>query len=437
MTLIMGIVNVTPDSFSDGGNWQGADAAAAHASALVAAGADIIDIGGESTRPGADPVGVQQEIARVVPAIRAIRDTGLALPLSIDSYHPQTVAAALDAGATIINDINGFRDSAMCRLAAAHPDNDCVLMHMVGTPKTMQDNISYTDVVSQVTDFLLQGAARLQAAGIAARRIILDPGFGFSKDYRQNLLLYLAAQRQFERLHEQGYRVLVGLSRKSMVAGLTGIARPDARDDASAQLAAALAAAGADIVRVHDVAATHAALDVLEGTARTAYVALGSNQAATGRTPHDNVQTALDELSRLPVTRLAAVATPVESEPAYDTDQAAFVNTVARLETRLGPVALFAYLQAIETLMQRVKTRVNGPRSIDLDLLSYTDGGAAVTLDLPALTVPHPRMCERDFVVTPLLELDPDFRLPDGRRPDGAQLRYGRVIRSLPPLVLR
>lgn len=252
--LIMGIINATPDSFSGDGLALDVGRALAQARAFVEDGADILDIGGESTRPGATPVGVEEEIRRVVPLIQALRE--LDVPLSIDSFKPQVMRAALSAGATLINDINALRAPGALELAAASDAAVC-LMHMQGTPQTMQDNPAYQDVVAEVGAFLAERSAACLAAGIARERIVIDPGFGFGKTPGHNLQLL----HGLDRLVASGHPVLVGLSRKSLLGKLTG-RKVSERVAASVAAAIAAVARGAAIVRVHDVAATRDALAV-------------------------------------------------------------------------------------------------------------------------------------------------------------------------------
>jgi dihydropteroate synthase len=251
---IMGIVNVTPDSFSDGGQFFDADAALAHARRLIDEGADILDIGGESTRPGAPEVGIDEELRRVLPLIEALRPANV--PLSIDTSKPEVMRAALAAGACIVNDVFALRLPGAVD-AVAGSDCGVVLMHMQGTPRTMQMAPHYADVVADVGLFLRGRSAVAQAAGVAPDRIVVDPGFGFGKSPAHNwpLLARLAD------LDVGGAPILAGVSRKSMLGQATG--RP-VSDRLAASVAAALVAVqrGAAIVRAHDVAATRDALAV-------------------------------------------------------------------------------------------------------------------------------------------------------------------------------
>jgi dihydropteroate synthase len=252
---VMGIVNVTPDSFSDGGAHERPGDAIAHCEALVAQGADILDIGGESTRPGASTPTLEQELQRVLPVLRhAVR---LGVPVSVDTSRPEVMQAVLDEGADIVNDVRALQRPGAIDVLARHPRAGVCLMHMQGEPSTMQAKAAYADVVSEVRTFLVQRALALQEAGIARERIVLDPGIGFAKTVEHNLEL-LRRQRE---LLEAGYPLLVGWSRKSTLGALTGRAVAD-RQAASVAAALAAVARGASIVRVHDVAATVDALKV-------------------------------------------------------------------------------------------------------------------------------------------------------------------------------
>lgn len=256
---VMGVVNVTPDSFSDGGRHADAEGAVAHAIRLIEDGADLLDIGGESTRPGSAPTPVEDELARVVPVVRALRDAGV--PLSVDTRRPEVMRAVLAEGADLINDIEGFRAPDALR---AVQDSDCGLcvMHMQGDPATMQLDPRYGDVVAEVLAFLGERLGALTAAGITADRILLDPGYGFGKAFDHNVALV----RGTDALLSLGRPLLVGVSRKGMIGQLTG--RPvERRDAGSIGAALALAARGARVLRVHDVAGTRDALRCWEALA--------------------------------------------------------------------------------------------------------------------------------------------------------------------------
>jgi dihydropteroate synthase len=246
--LIMGILNITPDSFSDGGLYDSAEKAISHGLEMIRAGAAIIDIGAESTRPGAQPIAPEEQIRRVVPVIKALRSQS-ETPLSIDTFNPQVAAAAVAAGANIINDITALSDAKMATLAAEN-QLPVILMHMQGTPATMQQNPYYSDVVAEVKNYLLARAAFAEQAGIPKERIFIDPGFGFGKTTEHNLSLL----NHLDEFTNTGYRVLVGTSRKRFLGQLTAKDVPADRIFSTAATVALAIAKGASIVRVHDVA---------------------------------------------------------------------------------------------------------------------------------------------------------------------------------------
>ncbi|MHC8509236.1 MAG: dihydropteroate synthase [Rhodospirillales bacterium] len=267
---VMGALNVTPDSFSDGGELGSVDAAVRRAEAMAAAGADFLDIGGESTRPGAAPVPADEQIARTVPVIRAVR--GLGLPISIDTRLAAVMRAALNAGAAIINDVSALTHDAEAMGVAADAQCPVVLMHMQGGPETMQDAPHYDDVVAEVRDYLMARARACMDAGVAAENIALDPGIGFGKTVEHNLTLIRnlgelagaggAAGRSAGRSAGHRHPVVLGVSRKGFIAKLS--AGEAAQDRLGGSLAAALAGAsrGADILRVHDTAQTVQAVKI-------------------------------------------------------------------------------------------------------------------------------------------------------------------------------
>jgi dihydropteroate synthase len=252
--LIMGIVNVTPDSFSDGGQFLDPAKAVERGRQLIDEGADILDIGGESSRPGAAPVSLESELQRVMPVLEAL--AGLNVPLSIDTVKPEVMRRSLEAGAAIINDISALEAPGALETVAAS-GAAVVLMHMRGTPGTMQQDPQYADVVGEVHDYLAGRVTAAERAGIARTRIVVDPGFGFGKLLEHNLALL----RGLERFADLGCPLLVGLSRKSMLKGFSS-REMDRRMPASVAAALIAAQRGAHIVRVHDVAATKDALAV-------------------------------------------------------------------------------------------------------------------------------------------------------------------------------
>jgi dihydropteroate synthase len=254
---IMGILNVTPDSFSDGGRFADRDRAIAHALAMVEQGADLIDIGGESTRPGATPITVQQELDRVIPVIEALKDR-VAVPMSIDTSKPEVMRAAVAAGAGMINDVRALALEGAMDAAAALNVPIC-LMHMQGEPAQMQIAPHYEDVIAEVKRFLADRVLAAQMAGIDKKRLLIDPGFGFGKSYEHNLAL-LARLRDFSAIDQP---LLAGVSRKRMIGTMVGREAPAERLIGSVAAALIAAQSGAAILRVHDVAETRDALAVL------------------------------------------------------------------------------------------------------------------------------------------------------------------------------
>ena len=250
----MGIVNVTDDSFSDGGRFRDPRRAIEHGLALAAEGADLVDVGGESTRPGAAPVPADEELRRVIPVIEALAREGV--PVSADTMKPEVMRAAIAAGGAVVNDVNGFREPGAIE-AVRDADVGLVVMHMQGTPRTMQEDPRYGDVAAEVGGFLLERAKALESAGIARERIALDPGFGFGKKLEHNVALF----RSIGALAGMGCALLVGVSRKRMLGDITG---RGITERAAASVAAALLAAqnGAQVVRVHDVKETVDAMKV-------------------------------------------------------------------------------------------------------------------------------------------------------------------------------
>lgn len=246
-TLIMGILNVTPDSFSDGGQYLGFENAIEHAAQMATDGADIIDVGGESTRPGADPISDEEEIQRVIPVVRALRER-LSIPVSIDTYKSVVALQAIDAGASIINDISGLTfDSAMTKVVAERGAG-IIIMHIKGTPRNMQKNPHYDDVMGEISLFLKRQIELAETAGVAREQMVIDPGIGFGKRLEDNFTIL----RELNRLQELALPILVGPSRKSFI-GQTLNLPPDERLEGTAAAVTASILGGAHIVRLHDV----------------------------------------------------------------------------------------------------------------------------------------------------------------------------------------
>lgn len=404
--IIMGVLNVTPDSFSDGGAYLDHKAAFDHAMALVRAGASIIDVGGESTRPGAEPVSPEDEWDRIGGVVAALVEADVCV--SVDTRHAEVAVRALHAGASIINDVSGFRDPAMVE-AVRRTGCGCVVMHMAGEPATMQDNPVYDDVVIEVRDYLRDAAASLEAAGIDRSRICVDPGPGFGKTPKQTIEL----MRNLHEIVHLGYPVMVAASRKSYVGYAYHVEEPRERDVASAAEALLACELGASVVRTHNVELTVAALKDLRPAV---LLGLGSNVALVAEPGEETeakiaqLNLAVGQLCSLPDTQIMDMSSFYESEPAYFEDQDAFVNAVVLLRTGLPPKELLGYLHGIENSLGRVRTIENGPRTLDIDILDYQ---MYVASD-DELTLPHPLVTERDFVVKPLLEILPGWELADG-----------------------
>ncbi len=422
MPIIMGILNVTPDSFSDGGEHDDVKAALAHAHRMLDEGAHIIDVGGESTRPGSSPVSPEEELTRVIDVVRALAAENVCV--SIDTRRASVARAAVAAGASIINDISGFRDPDMVN-AACECDAGLVVMHMKGDePATMQNDTTYGDVVAEVRDYLRARAAELKAAGIAHDRICIDPGPGFGKTPSQTLELV----RNFHEFARLGYPVMCAVSRKRFIGEAYGIDEPHDRDEASAAEALMAAELGATVVRAHNVAVTAAALSNLRPLV---VLSLGCNIALVGSEGEERVgkiaqlNHAITELCSLPDSQIVDVSSFYASEPAYYEDQDEFVNAIVLVRCGVPPKELLGYLHAIENSLGRVRTIANGPRTCDLDIVDYQ----MYVVQSDVLVLPHPRALERDFVVKPLMELRPNFVFADGAVLAADKVQYGKATR--------
>ena len=256
--LVMGILNVTPDSFSDGGQFLDPRRAIAHGLQVAAEGAAILDVGGESTRPGSEPVSATEQIRRIVPVIERLRELS-SIAISVDTNNVEVARAALDAGAAILNDITALADDRLAELVAAS-EVPVILMHMQGTPATMQTEPRYEDAVGEVLGFLTERARRAESFGILQERIFIDPGIGFGKTLQHNLLLL----RHIDTFVASGYRVLVGASRKRFIGTITDRDKPADRVFGTAATVALCAEAGVSVVRVHDVAAMRDVIQVTQ-----------------------------------------------------------------------------------------------------------------------------------------------------------------------------
>jgi len=405
---LMGILNVTPDSFSDGGRHFEADIAVARARTMVAEGAAIIDVGGESTRPGHTPVSAEEELRRIVPVLEALT-TEIDRPVSVDTSKADVARTAARLGASVINDVWGLqRDPAMAD-AVAETASAVVIMH---NRDSADASIDILDDVERAFDRSLGLAAR---AGVAFSRILLDPGVGFGKTPEQNhaCIWNLARFRRF------GCPILVGLSRKSFIGRIVGDQR------LLGTLAADVIALieGASVLRVHDVAENKVALDMVNALKRSArpptpaaarrdgrarvVLALGGNVGDKAGT----LRRALGRLGVEPGIELTAVSRLYSTAPWGKTDQDWFVNACALASTDLAPEALLDRVKALEIELGRQPGERWGPRVIDIDIVAYED----VALNTPRLTLPHPELFNRIFVLAPLAEIAPELSI-GGRR---------------------
>lgn len=427
-TLIMGILNVTPDSFSDGGKYVDPEQAVARAKAMVAEGADIIDVGGESTRPGSHPVPAAEEIRRVVPVVRMLASE-LSIPVSVDTQKAAVARAALEAGAAMVNDIWGLQGDPEMAETAARFGVPVVVMHNKLRPEYS------ADLMGEIRDFLRVSIERARAAGIPPGMVIVDPGFGFGKKVGHNLELVA----RLDELAELGCPVLLGPSRKSTIGRVLDLPVAD-RVEGTAALVALAISRGADIVRVHDVrqmvrvarmadvvvrpAARAAA--ALSDAEVTAYLGLGANLGDRA----GNIRRALELLDRVHGISIRRVSPLYETEPVGVGGQPPFLNAVAEAGVAIAPELLLEHALAVERRLGRERRRRLEPRTIDIDVLLFGDR----RIDRPDLTVPHPGLRERAFVLVPLADLAPDLTLPEGGRV--ADLA-GAALEAAPGAVLR
>src|ERR1700689_1989037 len=410
---LMGILNVTPDSFSDGGRPSDLAAAGARARAMVADGAAIVDVGGESTRPGHVPVPEDEELRRVVPALEALAD--LDAPISIDTSKAKVAREAARLGACVINDVWGLqRDPGMAD-AVAGTGSAVVVMH------NREEKDPALDILDDVERFFERSLNLAAGAGVPFGRILLDPGVGFGKTPEQNH----SCIWNLDRFRRFGAPVLVGLSRKSFIGRITGAALDNRLPGTLAADTIALMR-GASVLRVHDVAENRAALDIfktlsaaarpsarLEDDGRARIVlALGGNVGDKAL----SLRRALRAIAGEPGIELTAVSRLYRTAPWGKKDQDWFVNACALGLTRLAPVALLERMKALEVDLGRVSTERWGPRVIDIDLVAYDD----ISLRSEKLTLPHPELFNRAFVLVPLAEIAPDLIIAGVRVGDAA-----------------
>jgi dihydropteroate synthase len=425
---LMGVLNVTPDSFSDGGRHFSPVAAVDRARAMVAEGAAVVDVGGESTRPGHHPVSTDEELKRLAPVLEALSD--LDAPISIDTAKSAVAREAARLGASVVNDIWGLQRDPDMAEAVAETGSAVVVMHN-------RDQADETiDILDDVERFFERSLNLAAAAGVPLSRILLDPGIGFGKTPRQNH----ACIWNLERFRRFGAPILVGLSRKSFIGRITG-AEVDRR------LAGTLAAdtialmRGASVLRVHDVAENREALEVFaalkgaaapladakpkeDGRARVV-LALGGNVGDKV----NSLRRALRALAAEPGIELSAVSRLYRTPPWGKTDQDWFVNACAMGRTSLKPEALLERVKALEVKLGRAPAERWGPRVIDIDLIAYDD----IALKTERLTLPHPELFNRAFVLVPLAEIAPDLVIAGARVADAAA-RLGAEAAEVTPL---
>lgn len=447
---IMGILNVTPDSFSDGGETLDPADAIAHGMEMLDQGADIIDVGGESTRPGATPVAPEVELDRVLPVVKALCERGAIV--SVDTRHAEVASACLELGASIINDVSGFTDPAMVDVVL---ESDCgvVIMHWsqktgVGSRKSVQLYANHparrmvpsarrfplpdeAPLMREVMGFLGDQARMLMRAGVAHDRICVDPGPGFDKGTDEDIII----QRNTKKLLSMGYPVLTAVSRKRFVGAVTGTAEPLDRGPASLGICLSAISNGSRLLRVHDVSAAFEAVSAYwiasRADAREAFVSLGSNvgdrMGYLARAAH--------LIDKLPLTCVTAVSNAYETEPAYGI-ATPVVNAVAEIRTELHPLVLLDKLLEVENELGRIRdpqTAGHGPRTIDCDLC-WVEGEEHYG---DRLRLPHPGLGERDYVLVPMEDLMPDpvrFLSHAGVDVLEVEDRVGHVLADLGPV---
>ncbi|MGN9234131.1 dihydropteroate synthase [Atopobiaceae bacterium HCP3S3_D6] len=449
---VMGVLNVTPDSFSDGGSYVDADAAIAHGMDMLDQGADIIDVGGESTRPGFSPVSPEEEARRVVPVVAALAEAGAIV--SIDTRHAPVARACLEAGASIVNDVEGFTDPEMVQVACEY-DCGVVVMHWnqttgAGSRRSVTldptrpaqarlmapSNRRFTlpeeaPIMREVMGFLGDQARKLMRAGVSHDRICIDPGPGFDKTTDTDVVI----QRNTHKLVSMGYPVLCAVSRKRFVGALSGVTSAPERDAATAGVVLSAIESGARIVRVHNVALTAQVIDTYWACShkdpRQGFVSLGSNVG--DRLGY--LARAAKLIDELPLTCVVAVSHAYETEPAYGI-ATPVANAVAEIRTELASRVLIDKLLEIEEREGRVRhegEEGHGPRTVDCDLC-WLEGEEHAGRHL---TLPHPGLGERDYVLVPMEDLmsDPErFLAHAGVEVKPFEERVGKVLADLGPV---
>jgi dihydropteroate synthase len=424
---LMGILNVTPDSFSDGGRHSDLAAAVARARAMVADGAAIVDVGGESTRPGHVPVPEDEELRRVVPALEALAD--LDAPISIDTSKAAVARKAARLGACVINDVWGLqRDPGMAD-AVAETGSAVVVMH------NREEKDPALDILDDVERFFERSLNLAAGAGVPFGRILLDPGVGFGKTRQQNH----ACIWNLDRFRRLGAPILVGLSRKSFIGGIVD-AEVDRRLPGTLAADTIALMRGASVLRVHDVVENRAALAVFMALKAAVAPPLAANPEGDGKAcivlalggnvgdKAESLRRALRAIASEPGIELTAISRLYRTAPWGKTDQDWFVNACALGRTSLKPEALLERVKRLEVELGREPTVRWGPRVIDIDLIAYDE----VTLKSEQLTLPHPELFNRAFVLAPLAEIAPDLVIAGVQVGDAAAHLGAEAERVLP-----
>ena len=418
---VMGVLNVTPDSFSDGGVTINSKKAVRRALEMLDEGADIIDVGGESTRPGHKPVSPEVEAERVLPVVRGILAAAPSAIVSIDTRHASTAAMCLSQGVSIVNDVSGFTDPEM-QQAVLESNCGCIIMHWtqpevpptssrrsvqldsIKPARVVQSSRRFTlpeeaPIMREIMGFLGDQARTLMRAGVVHDRLCIDPGPGFDKTADEDIVV----QRAPRKLVSMGYPVINAVSRKRFVGAISGEDQPEARDAATLGVAVAAIESGARILRVHDVKSTVDFVNAYWATAkkdpRQGFVSLGSNVGDR----LDNLSQAVRMINQIPLTCVVAVSHVYETEPAYGS-ATPVANAVVEIRTELHPTVLMDALLEVENQLHRTRDEAeagHGPRTIDCDLCWIEDEVHAGR----HLTLPHPRLGERDFVLVPMEDL--------------------------------
>ena len=416
--VVVGILNVTPDSFSDGGDFLDPEAAAVHAASMLDEGACMLDVGGESTRPGSDPVPQEEEIRRVVPVIERVLALRPEAVISVDTYRSGTATAALEAGASLVNDVTALRGDPSMASVVGEAGCPVILMHMQGEPKTMQKEPHYEDVVREVRDFLAERAEYAVDAGVGPENIIVDPGIGFGKNLEHNLDLL----RNLDAIVDLGFPVLIGASRKRFIERITGRARGERSRLRYGRHNGARLRTGRDLLpgarraRQPRSARRRRSHPPLPPPVSKVFLSLGSNLG--DRLAY--LRAVVAAFGRGPQLKITGISKVYETEPVeVEGEQPDYLNCVVELECGVPAIELLRYCQGIEAALGRERSDAGekAPRTVDIDVLLFGEE----TITEPDLRVPHAGVT-RTFNLRGLADLDADLYIP-GRGTVGDLLR--------------